>query len=230
MNKRIGISSGALALLLLSSCAQTGASMSPAFSASSTTSSDTSSSVSSTSSGLSDEEIEDDGQYFYNGFFGQHFNSFAPFKMLPSRFPKMKIEETSFLSNRGQKLIGYRCSNSSVTTPKGVVLVVHGLGIGGACNYFDIDNYLASQGFLAFTYDATANDKSEGDAVYGMGQGVVDLSYAIDYVKSDPMMSKTLQFYEAAKMSKLVMVDPLMPIVMKKTQARQLKENTMTKR
>lgn len=109
--------------------------------------------------------------------------------MSPSLFPTMAITECTFLSNLGQKLTGYQCSKKD-TTPVGVVILAHGLGDGGATNYFDVADYFTSNGFLVFAFDATGNDKSEGDSCIGIEQGFIDLSYAIDYVRADATMGK----------------------------------------
>ncbi len=48
----------------------------------------------------------------------------------------------------------------------------------------DIADYFTSCGYVVFAYDATGNDKSGGEAVGGMPQGVIDLDYALRFVKS----------------------------------------------
>ena len=47
----------------------------------------------------------------------------------------------------------------------------------------DVADYFTSNVYLAFAYDATGNDKSEGDSVEGLPQGVIDLDYALRYIK-----------------------------------------------
>ncbi len=67
--------------------------------------------------------------------------------------------------------------------PKGVVVIAHGLGGGGQNTYMDLADYFTSNGYLVFAYDVTGNDKSEGSSVKGLPQGVIDLDYALRYVK-----------------------------------------------
>lgn len=49
----------------------------------------------------------------------------------------------------------------------------------------DCANYFAQNGYYVFAYDATGNDESEGDAVGGFPQGVIDLEYAISFVEQN---------------------------------------------
>ncbi len=60
----------------------------------------------------------------------------------------------------------------------------NGLG-GGQCSYMNIADYFASNGYWVFAYDATGNNESEGDAVGGLPQGIIDLDYALRFVKSE---------------------------------------------
>lgn len=70
-----------------------------------------------------------------------------------SDFDGLKVEECTFPSDSGQN------------------------------TYMDVADYFTSNGYLAFAYDATGNDKSEGDSVEGLPQGVIDLDYALRYIK-----------------------------------------------
>ena len=101
-----------------------------------------------------------------------------------SEFPGLVCEKGKFHSNQGQKLSCYTYRKEGIR-PAGVVVVAHGLGVGGQCVYMAAADYFTSQGYLVFAYDATGNDDSEGESVIGMEQGVIDLSYAISYVEQD---------------------------------------------
>ena len=70
-----------------------------------------------------------------------------------SDFDGLKVEECTFPSDSGQN------------------------------TYMDVADYFTSNVYLAFAYDATGNDKSEGDSVEGLPQGVIDLDYALRYIK-----------------------------------------------
>lgn len=104
-------------------------------------------------------------------------------------FKGLKVEECTFLSDRGQKLAGYKYSKEDLI-PKGVVIMAQGLGLGGHCVNMDAADYFTSNGYLVFAYDATGTDKSEGESVIGMQQGVIDLDHAISYVEQDSGMKK----------------------------------------
>lgn len=106
-----------------------------------------------------------------------------------SEFSGLRVRTCTFTSDRGQKLAGYAYYKDGLV-PHGVVIISHGLGPGGQCIYMDVADYFTSHGYLAFAYDATAMDRSEGNSAHGLPQGVIDLQYAIDYVKHDSVMGK----------------------------------------
>jgi len=80
-------------------------------------------------------------------------------------------------------LTGYKYYRED-TEINGLVVLAHGFG-GGQRNYMHISNYFASNGYAVFAYDATGNDESEGEAVGSLPQSVVDLDYALRFVKSN---------------------------------------------
>lgn len=104
-------------------------------------------------------------------------------------FRGLQVEECTFPSNRGQKLAGYRYSKENLV-PRGVVIMAQGLELGGHCVNMDAADYFTSNGYLVFAYDATGTDKSEGESVIGMQQGVIDLNHAISYVEQDSELNK----------------------------------------
>ena len=97
-------------------------------------------------------------------------------------FEGLNRERYSFISNNGQTLVGYKYYKKSETS-KGVVVIAHGLGGGGHNTYMDVADYFTSNGYLVFAYDATGNDESGGDSVKGIPQGLIDLEYAVQFVK-----------------------------------------------
>lgn len=118
----------------------------------------------------------------YNGNFGERFETAKWMAYSVSDFEGLEVEECSFPSNNGQILAGYQYSKEDQLI-KGVAVLAHGLGGGGQNTYMDIADYFTSNGYLVFAYDATGNDQSEGDSVEGLPQGVIDLDYALRYVK-----------------------------------------------
>ena len=63
--------------------------------------------------------------------------------------------------------------------------MAHGFGGGGHNGYLNVVDYFTKNGYLVFTYDATGNDESEGAAVGGLPQGLIDVDYALRFVKSE---------------------------------------------
>jgi dipeptidyl aminopeptidase/acylaminoacyl peptidase len=110
-----------------------------------------------------------------------------------TEFDGLRARECFFPSNNGQRLFGCIYSKCN-TKPQGVIIIAHGLGIGGQCVYMDSADYFASNGYLVFAYDATGMDRSEGDTAIGMEQGLIDLNYAIEYIEHD----ETLKDYPIA--------------------------------
>lgn len=101
----------------------------------------------------------------------------------------LTVENVSFATKQGHMLAGYKYRMEETVEPKGVVVLAHGFGGGGHCGYMPIIAYFAENGYAVFSYDATGNDASEGEYVGGFPQGVIDLDYAIRYVKTDAAYS-----------------------------------------
>ena len=116
----------------------------------------------------------------YKDNFGERFETAEWMAYSVSEFDGLRVEECTFPSNNGQRLAGYQYSKEDQAV-KGVLVIAHGLGGGGHNTYMDIADYFTSNGYLVFAYDATGNDKSEGDSVEGLPQGIIDLDYALRY-------------------------------------------------
>lgn len=125
--------------------------------------------------------------YIYESNFSDRYETYAPTAFHISDFEGLEVNECTFPSNGGQKLAGYTYSKGG-GAKKGVVVIAHGLGGGGHNTYMDIADYFASNGYFVFAYDATGNDKSAGNSVRGLPQGVIDLDYALRYVKADAQL------------------------------------------
>lgn len=121
--------------------------------------------------------------YIYQSNFGGRFESSGTPNI--SEFAGLHRERYTFSSNHGQNLVGYKYFKDDKTA-KGVIVLAHGFGGGGHANYMDTADYFASNGYVVFAYDATGNDESEGKGVGGMPQGVIDLDYALKFVKGSP--------------------------------------------
>ena len=99
-------------------------------------------------------------------------------------FDGLTVENVEFPAKQGHMLAGYKYRMEDLENPHGVVVFSHGLFSGGQNRYMPIVAYFAEQGFEVFAYDATGNDAS-GGLVGGVSRGVMDLDYAIRYVKQD---------------------------------------------
>lgn len=125
------------------------------------------------------------GRMVYEENFGHRLTSYDPMSWSIDDFDGLQRECCTFPSGNGQLLTGYRYYREGVEA-RGVVVIAHGFGGGGHRHYMNIADYFAANGYVVFAYDATGNDESEGEAVGGLPQGVIDLDYALRFVKSEP--------------------------------------------
>ena len=121
----------------------------------------------------------------YNENFGIRFTTYEPLAWSIDDFDGLTRDKYTFTSDKGQVLTGYKYYREDTET-KGLVVLAHGFGGGGHRSYMNIADYFASNGYAVFAYDATGNDESEGEAVGGLPQGIIDLDYALRFVKSTP--------------------------------------------
>lgn len=116
----------------------------------------------------------------YNDNFNVRGDSYEPLMLRAEDFDGLNSTEYTFPSNKGQKLAGYLYSTGD--EQRGIVVIAHGFG-GGHNSYMDVAEFFAQNGYYVFAYDATGCDKSEGEGVGGVPQGVIDLDYAISFVE-----------------------------------------------
>lgn len=120
----------------------------------------------------------------YKSNFSDRYETISWMARSIEEFDGLKADQNMFESNKKQLLAGYTYYKEGID-PKGVIIIAHGLGGGGHNSYMDVADYLTTNGYVVFAYDATGNDKSEGDCVEGIPQGVIDLDHAIRYVKGN---------------------------------------------
>ena len=118
----------------------------------------------------------------YNEFFGERYSTTEYFRYELADFEGLQADRYEFQSNDGQTLVGYRYFLEDAQ-PQGVVVIAHGFGGGGHNSYMDVAYYFAQNGYNVFAYDATGNDESGGKGVNGLPQGIIDLHYALEYLK-----------------------------------------------
>ncbi len=123
------------------------------------------------------------GIIVYEQFFGVRYETYEPLAYHVEDFDGLMRAEYNFTSDKGQSLAGY-LYHTGEGSPEALMVFAHGFGGGGHNSYMDIINYFAQNGYYVFTYDATGNDASEGDAVGGLPQGAIDLEHALDFVKN----------------------------------------------
>lgn len=120
----------------------------------------------------------------YQETFNKRYTTFSHMKREIEEFEGLKLQKYFFSSNKGQKLTAYKYYKEDIEY-KGLIIIAHGFGGGGHNSYMDVADYLAGSGYLVFSYDATGNDESEGREVGGLPQGIIDLDYAIRFVKEN---------------------------------------------
>lgn len=121
----------------------------------------------------------------YESFFGKRYETVEWKKFSPEEFDGLERTQHTFVSDKGQRLVGYFYQVEGVE-PRGIIVNAHGLGGGGHNDNMDYIAFFAHSGYPVFAFDATGNDESEGNGVNGLSQGVIDLSYAISFVEDSP--------------------------------------------
>jgi len=121
----------------------------------------------------------------YEDNFGDRYETYAPMARSIDEFEGLNLQRYTFTSDQGQQLAGYKYYRD-LENIKGVVVIAHGLGGGGHNSYMDVADYFTLNEYVVFAYDATGNDESEGSSVTGIPQGLIDLDYAIRFVKQTP--------------------------------------------
>lgn len=119
----------------------------------------------------------------YEDTFHQRFQTYEPLALRVEDFDGLQMTECQFPSDKGQMLTGYFYTYGE--GQKGVVVMAHGYGGGGHNSYMNCADYFARHGYYVFAFDVTGNDKSEGDSVGGLPQGVIDLDRAISFIEQD---------------------------------------------
>ena len=120
----------------------------------------------------------------YQEYFGRRYETISWIERSIDEFDGLTAKRHLFNSNNGQQLVGYTYYKETVDA-KGIVIISHGFGGGGHNSYMDVADYFATHGYIVFAYDVTGNDESEGDSVEGIPQGVIDLDYAIRFIKGE---------------------------------------------
>lgn len=100
-----------------------------------------------------------------------------------SRVADVLPREIVRFASRDAELCGYYYP---VEHARGLVIVAHGFHA-GADEYLPIIAFMVGAGYAVFTYDVTGTYDSDGDSVIGMCQSLIDLDYALNFVKNHPI-------------------------------------------
>ncbi|MBR5246490.1 MAG: alpha/beta fold hydrolase [Clostridia bacterium] len=98
-------------------------------------------------------------------------------------FDNLNALPINFKSDKGQTLNGFLYSSAKVDTYKGLIVFSHGMGAGHLAYTTEI-NYFAQKGYVVLGYDNTGCCTSEGKKIKGFAQGIIDLKYALKFVKT----------------------------------------------
>ncbi len=121
----------------------------------------------------------------YEAIFGVRYDPSDWNALSVEDFDGLSLQKTEIEVNDKKSLAAFKYSREGVT-PKGVVIVAHGLGGGGHTPYLSLIDAFARGGYYIFAYDATANGDTDGSSVEGFPQGIIDLEHAIKYVMQAP--------------------------------------------
>lgn len=121
----------------------------------------------------------------YEAIFGVRYDPSDWNSLSAEDFEGLVLQKTEIEVNDEKSLAAFKYSRNGIT-PKGVVIVAHGLGGGGHTPYLPLIDAFVRGGYYVFAYDATANGETDGSSVEGFPQGIIDLELAIQYVMEAP--------------------------------------------
>ncbi len=122
--------------------------------------------------------------YIYEQNFSTIYEPVEWIRRSVNEFEDLKAERITFKTDNGNELVGYIYSKT-FEEYKGVIIISHGMGSQGQNGYMGLADVLTSDGFLVFAYDATGHGETLTEAMGGLPRGVIDLDYAIRYVKQE---------------------------------------------
>lgn len=97
--------------------------------------------------------------------------------------PNFVREEVEFSNIDNLTLRGGLHYQKDMTSPKGLLVWVHGMGVNYE-NYLAEIEWLTKEGYVVFSYNNTGVDTSGGDDLKGLLQAPLDLQYALKYIYS----------------------------------------------
>lgn len=103
-------------------------------------------------------------------------------------FENLQASPIQFPNAKKQTLRGFLYRTENNSSPKGLLLFVHGMG-GGHQSYTTEINYFAQHGYWVLAYDNTGTIASDGKSLVGMPQSVRDIQAACRYIRQDKVLS-----------------------------------------
>ncbi len=97
-------------------------------------------------------------------------------------FSSLEVEKIKFKSSNENTLRGLIYSYQSEIY-KGIIVVSHGLGVGHLQYTKEIEHF-AKLGFKVLAFDNTGCAESEGEAINGLPQGIIDLKSCLEFIKT----------------------------------------------
>ena len=115
-------------------------------------------------------------------FFGKRYETDSWLRYSVEEFDGLQVERSDF-SSQDVNLAAFQYCRKDQDV-KGVVVLAHSFGGGGHIHYLPFIDYITKHGYYVFSYDIRGHDNSEGDAIRGLPQGIVDLDNALRHIKT----------------------------------------------
>jgi len=101
-----------------------------------------------------------------------------------SAYTNLNRKRFEIISKDNIVLVGYLYTLKNMkTTPKGTIVLSHGLGMTHSDYLHEID-YFVKNGYQVFGFDNTGSGESEGNTVKGLSRSVIDLDYVLSYLEN----------------------------------------------
>lgn len=117
----------------------------------------------------------------YKTFYGRRYDKTFLHFFTHKDFNGLKAESFEFKTSNDTTLKGniYFYDKDEY---KGLIILSHGLGV-GHLQYTTEINHFTELGFKVVSFDNTGCATSEGEAINGLPQGIIDLKNCLDYIK-----------------------------------------------
>lgn len=107
---------------------------------------------------------------------------------LASELNNIEINK-GYIKTKGNINLTYFTYKKKGTTPKALIMVIHGIGFGHSY-LFPLINRFLEDGYMVFAYDQYASGTSEGKTFKTMTRGSVDIKYVLKFIESKSEFNK----------------------------------------